>query len=130
MRARVTRPADDAGGPTLFAGLHAIAIRHVPARFYLMMQLAAPAGVQLWAMGWRRTALWLGVASVFGLWALLEQRADHASESDMGNPAPGLAFRVAHRVLGAAAGVTAFGLLLEMFVQLMAVMFKCPGCAG
>ena len=130
MRAKVTRADDRAGGPTLFAGLHAVAIRQVPARFYLVMQLAAPAALQLWSMGWTRSALWMVVASAFGVWALLEQTLDQVGETQMGNPAPGVAIRVGHRVAGLLAGVTAFGLLLEMFFQVMAVAFKCLGCAG
>ena len=130
MRAKVTRTDDSADGPTLFAGLHAVAIRQVPERFYLLMQLAAPAALQLWWWGWKRSALWMVVASAFGVWALLEQRLDQAGETEMGNPAPGIAFRVSHRVAGLLAGVTAFALFLEMFVQFMAVVFKCPGCAG
>ena len=130
MRARVIRPDEQAGGATLFAGLHTLAIRHVPARLYLGLQLAAPAAVQLWMLGWNRSALWMAAASLFGIWALFEQKLDEAGDTEMGNPAPGVAFRIAHRATGLVAGVTTFGLLLEAFVRLMSAAVGCLGCAG
>lgn len=130
MRAKVIRSDDLAGGPTLFAGLHAVAIRSIPSRYYLCLQLATPAAIQLWSWGWKRSALWMMAASAFGVWALFEQKLDQASETEMGNPAPSRAFRLGHRVAGLLAGGTAFALFLELFFQLMAVAFKCPGCAG
>ncbi|MEO8624545.1 MAG: hypothetical protein ABI625_25915 [bacterium] len=130
MRARVTRTDELSGGPTLFAGLHSLAIQNVPSRFYLGLQLAAPAAIQLWSWGWKRSALWMVAASAFGVWALFEQKRDQASDTEMGNPPPGLAFRFGHRVAGVIAAATTLALLMELFFQFMGVAFRCPGCAG
>ena len=130
MRARVTRPDELSGGPTLFEGLHTVAIRHVPARLYLGLQFAAPAAVQLWTLGWKRGALSMATASLFGIWALFEQKLDQAGDTEMGDPAPSAAFRIAHGATGLVAGVAAFALLLEGFVRFMAFAFGCAGCAG
>ena len=115
---------------TLVAGLHAFAIGHVPARFYLALQLAAPAAAQCWAWGWRRSAASMVLVSAFGVWALCEQILAHVGDTDMGNPKPGLGFRFAHRTAGLLAGTLAAGLVFELFVRIMSVVFKCPGCAG
>ncbi|MES2179706.1 MAG: hypothetical protein V4550_17740 [Gemmatimonadota bacterium] len=130
MRARVTRYDEASEGPTLFAGLHSIAIRQVPARFYLLMQVAAPAGLQLWAWGWHRSALALAVVSTFGLWALFEKKLDETSETGMGSPPPGLAFRIGHKAVGLLASLLTLALFGERVIRLMSIFFKCPGCAG
>jgi len=130
MRAKVTRTDELPGGPTLFAGLHSLAIRSVPSRFYLGLQLAAPAAIEFWSLGWKRSAFWMVAASAFGVWALFEQKLDQSSDTEMGNPPPGVGFRVWHRVAGVVAGVTTLALLMEIFFQMMGVAFRCPGCAG
>jgi len=120
--------------PTLATMLHGVALAQMPARFYQGLQLAIPAAVHLWSIGARRTALWFAVVSAFGIWSLCQQaiarreswKSEIGRESRMRRFATG-----ATRLLaGTAAAVTAGGLLAEAFTRLMAIVFKCPGCAG
>ena len=123
---RVSPPPDG----TLVAALHTFAIRHVPARFYIALQLAAPAAIQCWAWGWRRAAASMVLVSAFGVWALCEQKLEQVGDTDMGNPKPGILFRMVQRTAGILAGVMAAGLLFELFIRFMSLVFRCPGCAG
>ena len=112
--------------PTLGALLRSVAYHRLPTQFYQMLQMAIPFAAQLWFWGWKRSASWMVVVSLFGLWALCEQRVD-----DLGERSPRGAWpRMGRRVSGAIAGLLAGGLVLEGFVQLMRLVFKCPGCAG
>ena len=112
--------------PTLGALLRSVAYHRLPTQFYQMLQMAIPFAAQLWFWGWKRSAGWMVVVSLFGLWALCEQRVD-----DLGERSPrGAGPRMGRRVSGAIAGLLAGGLVLEGFVQLMRIVFKCPGCAG
>ena len=115
---------------TLVAELHAFAVRHVPARFYQALQLALPAAVSLWSLGWHRSAAAMIVVGAFGVWALCEQRLDHASDADMGDPPPSAWFPVVHRSAAIVAGLTAGVLALELFIRMMTKIAACPGCAG
>lgn len=121
-----TRPEEG----TLAAGLRTLALTQVPPRFYLALQLALPASVQLVMWGWTRTAIALVAVSAFGIWALFEQHQRQSRDDDMANPAPGILFRVAQRIAATTASILSIGLLFESFVRLMSVAFKCPGCAG
>jgi len=112
--------------PTLGALLRSVAYHRLPVQFYQMLQLAIPFAAQLWVWGWKRSAGWMVVVSLFGLWALFEQRVETMEEEARESIWP----RIARRVAGGIAGLMATGLALEGFVQLMRVVFKCPGCAG
>ena len=88
-------PHDDA---TLVAALQRCAVTQVPARFYLGLQLAIPAAIELWSLGWRRGAIAMLGVGAFGVWALFKQAIEQASAADMGNPAPSVWLRAATRV--------------------------------
>jgi hypothetical protein len=122
-----TRSANGiAEDPTLGALLRSVAYHRLPTQFYQMLQMAIPFAAQLWFWGWRRSAGWMVVVSLFGLWALCEQRVD-----DLGERSPRAVWaRIARRLTGGVGALLAGGLALEGFVQLMRVVFKCPGCAG
>jgi hypothetical protein len=113
--------------------LKRVAYAEVPSRFYAVLQVCAPFAVQFWAWGWHRTAGWLGVASVFGLWALAQQRVIGYSDDGADQPPASSRRRLWRFTRGAAAAAGTIGtaiLVLEGFVQIMAGVFKCPGCAG
>ena len=119
--------------PTLANLLRASAFGHLPARFYQLLQLALPLSAQAWFAGFPRTAGWLLVASGFGIWALCEQRLERDALAidvyDVGTRRSKWV-GVARRVVGFAAGALAGGLLVEAFIRILGVVFKCPGCAG
>lgn len=123
-------PAPSDAGATLVVELRDIAIRHVPARFYQLLQLALPAAISLWSFGWHRSAASMIVAGAFGVWALCEQRLDATSDADMGDPPPGRWFSIVHRSAAVVGGLTAVVLALELFIRLMTKIAACPGCAG
>jgi hypothetical protein len=112
--------------PTLGALLRSVAYHRLPTQFYQMLQMAIPFAAQLWFWGWKRSAGWMVVVSLFGLWALCEQRVDELGEESPRAVWP----RIARRLTGAVGALLAGGLALEGFVQLMRLVFKCPGCAG
>ena len=120
--------------PTLATMLHGVAMAQMPARFYQGLQLAVPAAVHFWNIGARRTALWLAVVSAFGIWSLCQQaiarRESWNSEIGRESRVRTLATRATRVLAGAAAAVIAGGLLAEAFTRVMAIVFKCPGCAG
>ena len=66
--------------PTLGALLRSVAYHRLPTQFYQMLQMAIPFAAQLWFWGWKRSAGWMVVVSLFGLWALCEQRVDELGE--------------------------------------------------
>jgi len=112
--------------PTLGALLRSIAYHRLPRQFYQLLQLAIPFAAQLWLWGWRRSAAWMVVVSLFGIWALCEQRVD-----ELGERSPRAAWpRIMRRLTGGTAALLGTSLVLEGFVQLMHVVFQCPGCAG
>jgi hypothetical protein len=112
--------------PTLGALLRSVAYHRLPAQFYQLLQLAIPFAAQLWIWGWKRSAAWMVVVSLFGIWALCEQRVDDLGEHSRRALWP----RITRRFTGGIAAVLGAGLVLEAFVQLMRVVFHCPGCAG
>ena len=113
--------------------LKRVAYAEVPSRFYAVLQVCVPFAVQFWAWGWHRTAGWLGVASVFGLWALAQQHVIGYSDDGATHPPASSGRRLWRFIRGAAAAAATIGtvtLVLEVFVQIMQGVFKCPGCAG
>jgi hypothetical protein len=129
----VVRQSTAASELTLPELLKRVAYAEVPARFYAVLQVCVPFAVQFWAWGWHRTAGWLGIASVFGVWALAQQRVIGYSDDGATQPPASSGRRLWRFIRGAAAAVGTIGtviLVLEVFAQIMAGVFKCPGCAG
>ena len=126
--------AESTSRATLGEILRRAAYAQLPSRFYGVLQLCVPLAVQFWTWGWRRTAGWLVVASTFGIWALAQQQIDgYADAGDaipLSSPRRGAVWGVAGRVGGVVGSLAALALLLEGFAQVMAVVFKCPGCSG
>ena len=122
------------GESTLGELLRRTAYAQLPATFYWLLQLCVPLAFQLWVWGWHRAAGWLAVASAFGVWALAQQRLEGHAEADDAHLAATSSLRQVWRVARGLAGVggslITLVLLLEGFSQLMAIVFKCPGCAG
>lgn len=122
------------GARTLPEILQDTAYTRLPSTFHWLLQAGLPLAFQLWTWGWHRAAGWLVVTSAFSVWALAQQRLEgYADDSSIRPPViASLArtWRIA-RGLGALVGSSfALALLLEAFAQLMAAVFKCPGCAG
>jgi len=126
--------SESRSGATLDEILRRSVYAQLPSRFYGMLQLCLPLAAQCWSWGWHRTAGWLMVASAFGLWALAQQQidgyADAGDDRPLNGPRLGMAWRGARRMGGLVGSLTALALLLEGFAQVMAVVFKCPGCSG
>ena len=112
--------------PTLDALLKAIAAAQMPSRFYQLLHFAIPWAIQLWAWGWYRAAGWMFALGFFAAWALCEKRRASAVLTDWRDTLNS-GFRILSAVL---AGLTSAVLLVEGFVQLLKIMFSCPGCAG
>jgi len=115
---------------TLGAMLRSVAYTRLPTQFYQLLQLAIPFAFQFWSYGLYRTAGWMVVMSLFGLWALCEQRLDGAGRDGAVHGAGYAWTRIARSVAGGAAAALAGLLALEAFVQFMTLVFRCPGCAG
>lgn len=64
--------------PTLDELLHSVAYTRLPAQFYQLLQLAIPLAAELWSWGWRLSAGWMTLVSLYGLWALCAKRIDEA----------------------------------------------------
>jgi len=112
--------------PTLWALLRSVANAHLPARFYQLLQFALPLAVQFWMWGWRRSAALMLAVSAFGMWALCEQRLDSVD----GHSARYPWIRVGRWLGGAVAVITTGGLVAAVVIEILKVVFKCPGCAG
>ena len=112
--------------PTLEALLKSIAAAQMPSRFYQLLHIAIPWGIQLWAWGWYRAAGWMFALGFFAVWALCEKRRASAELTDWRDTLNS-GFRAASAAL---AGLTTAVLLVEGFVQLLKILFNCPGCAG
>jgi len=129
----VVRQSTAAGELTLPELLKRVAYGEVPARFYAVLQLCAPFAVQFGVWGWYRTAGWLGVASVFGVWALAQQRVTGYSDDGAPQPPVSSGRRLWRFVRGAAAAVATTGtaiLALEALLHIMQGVIRCAGCAG
>jgi hypothetical protein len=112
--------------PTLGALLRSAAHTRLPTQFYQLLQLAIPFGVQFWSYGLYRTAGWMAVISLFGLWALCVQRLEDADERDVRFAWPRIG-RVLTRTVG---GGLAAVLAIEGVIHFLSLVFRCPGCAG
>jgi hypothetical protein len=132
--------------PTLANVLRSVAYAHLPTRFYQLLQFGIPLGYQAWLWGWPRLAGWMAVLSAFGIWALCEQRLDQERRWESHRPpqavvpakrvaggggggGPGAA-RVGRGVVIEGVGKHNYQVLYRPGVQLMSMVFKCPGCAG
>jgi hypothetical protein len=124
------RPVAPKPEPTLGVWLRGLASAQWPGRFYQLLQLSAPAGLQLWAWGWVRSAGWMAAISAFGIWALCQQAVEQDLEEGVPGRARGIWLRIGRRSAGLVAGALALGLMGEAFVRLLSKMFNCPGCAG
>jgi hypothetical protein len=114
--------------PTLGAMLRSVAYTRLPTQFYQLLQLAIPFAVQFWSYGLYRTAGWMIVVSLFGMWALCVKRLDR---DDVDARSPRFAWlRIGRAVTSGVGGALAACLALEGFVRFMAFVFHCPGCAG
>lgn len=105
---------------------HSVAYTRLPTQFYQLLQLAIPAAGELWSAGWHRSAGWMAVVSLYGIWALCAKRLDAATPET--HPSPWL--RVA-RSVSKGAGLAVAGVLgAEAIVRVLGLFFHCPGCAG
>lgn len=112
--------------PTLVALLRSVAYTRLPTQFYQLLQLAIPFAVQFWSYGLHRTAGWMIVVSLFGLWALCVKRLEGADEHDVRFAWPRIGRSLTKGLGGALAGILA----IEAVIRFMAFVFRCPGCAG
>lgn len=112
--------------PTLDALLRSVAYTRLPTQFYQLLQLAIPFAIQFWSYGLHRTAGWMIVVSLFGLWALCVKRLDGTDEHDARFAWPRIGRRLTRGLGGALAGILA----VEAVIRFMAFVFRCPGCAG
>jgi hypothetical protein len=111
---------------TLGALLRSIAYTRLPTQFYQVLQLAIPMAFQFWSYGLRRTALWMVVVSLFGIWALCVKRLEGTDPRDRRFAWPRIGRSLSLGGAGALAGVLA----VETAIRFMAFVFRCPGCAG
>jgi len=112
--------------PTLATLLHSVADTRLPTQFYQLLQLAIPFAIQFWSYGLHRTAGWMAVVSLFGMWALTVKRLDGTDKRD-------LRFawtRIGRFVTGRVGTLLAAGLAVDAVIRFMAFVFRCPGCAG
>jgi hypothetical protein len=120
--------------PTLGNLLRESVRARLPERFYWLLQTCVPWAMQFWAWGWLRTAGWLGVASLYGLWAIAEKRIERGSEPrpswDSSPPIRVGLWRAVRAVAGFAGVAAAAALLVDLFLQLLTVGFNCARCAG
>jgi hypothetical protein len=123
-------PAEPARAPggdlTLDELLHSVAYTRLPAQFYQMLQLALPAAAELWSYGWHRSAGWMVVVSLYGIWALCAKRLDEAEIEK--RPSPLL---TVGRSLSKGAGLALAGALsIEGLMHILKLVFPNPGGAG
>jgi len=111
---RVTT-ATDTREPTLAALLGDIVRDVVPTRFYQLLQLGIPFGIQFATMAWWRSAGWAFGAAAFGAWALSE-RALRCADDPANAPFPMRALR--SMAASVAAAIPAV-LMLELFMHLL-----------
>ena len=110
-----TKAVADAREPTLAALLADIVRDGVPSRFYQLLHLGVPFGIQFALMGWWRTAGWAFGAAAFGAWALAERAVRRADDPTN----PSLQQRVVRAVAAVAAASLPAVLLLELFIHLL-----------
>jgi hypothetical protein len=127
------KAAEDARDePTLANILRSLVDAKLPSTFYQLLQFGIPFGLQLWTWGWYRSAGWMAVLSLFGIWALCEQRLEQQRTWQLeGRDQRAQSWvAVARRLSGFGASILTAGLLFEGFLHLLGAVFKCPGCAG
>ena len=107
--------SSDAPEPTLGALLSDVVRTGVPSRFYQLLHLGVPFGIQLAAMGWWRSAGWAFGAAAFGAWALAEGAVRRSIDPDR----PTWSIRAVRLVSGASAAMITAVLLVELFVHLL-----------
>jgi hypothetical protein len=112
--------------PTLATLLRSVAYTRLPTQFYQLLQLAIPMAFQFWSYGLHRTAGWMIVVSLFGLWALCVKRLENTDEHDVRFAWPRIGRGLTKGIGGALAGILA----IEAVVRFMTFVFRCPGCAG
>ncbi len=132
--ARHVRPAAAPDAASLPHALRTIAVREVPASFYLVVQLATPLAAWTWGIGLHRFTGWLVAASAFGAWALCEQRLAredfwHLQGFDSARWLVA-ALRATRFVAGFAAGALVVALASEAFIQLLSRVTGLAGIAG
>jgi hypothetical protein len=111
---------------TLGALLRSVAYTRLPTQFYQMLQLAIPLAFQFWSYGLYRTALWMVVVSLFGIWALCVKRLDGTDPRDRRFAWPRIGRSLALGAGGALAGV----LMAEAALRFLAFALRCPRCIG
>ena len=112
--------------PTLSESLHSLAYTRLPTQFYQLLQLAIPFAFQFWSYGLRRTAGWMVVVSLYGLWALSVKRLEGTAADN-----PRFAWtRIARSLTKGVGGALAGVLAVEAVVRFLSFVFRCPGCAG
>lgn len=111
---------------TLSSVLRSVAYTRLPTQFYQVLQLAIPCALQFWSYGLYRTAGWMVVVSLFGIWALCVKRLDGTDPRDARFRWPRVGRSLARGFGGALAGALA----VEAVVRVMTFVFRCPGCAG
>jgi hypothetical protein len=119
-------PDDVLEEPTLATLLRSVAYTRLPTQFYQLLQLAIPLAFQFWSYGLRRTAGWMIVVSLFGLWALCVKRLENTDAHDVRFAWPRIGRSLTKGIGGALAGTLA----IEAVVRFMTFVFRCPGCAG
>jgi hypothetical protein len=120
---RVRAPGADL---TLDELLHSVAYTRLPSQFYLLLQLALPAAAELWSYGWRQSAGWMVLVSLYGIWALCAKRIDEADPDERLSPW----LRIGRSVTKGAGLALAGVLGVVGFVRILSLVLHCPGCAG
>jgi hypothetical protein len=114
--------------------LRALAVREVPASFYLLVQLALPLAVQSWSAGLVRVTGGLVGLSAFGIWALCEQRLEREEQWRAQGFASGrwtsALLRAARFAAGLTAGLLAVCLASELFISVLSRISGRAGIAG
>jgi hypothetical protein len=111
---------------TLNELLHSVAYTRLPTQFYQLLQLAIPAAAELWSYGWRQSAGWMVVVSLYGIWALCAKRMDEASPEERLSPWLRIGRSVTKGV-----GLTLGGVLgIAAILRLFSVIFHGLCCSG
>jgi hypothetical protein len=101
--------------PTFEELCRALAAGHLPTRFYQLLHLALPIGVQLWLWGWPRLALLMFTVTAFAVWALCEKHRNGPNAHRSRRLLAGI-----RHVAAATAIIIGGSLALETFVRVLA----------
>jgi hypothetical protein len=111
---------------TLDELLHSAAYTGFPTQFYQLLQLAIPLSAELWSIGWRMSAGWMALVSIYGAWALCAKRIDEAEPDERLS-----SWLRVGRSITKGAGLALAGVLGVMaIVKILSLGLHCPGCAG